>query len=164
MSEPGDLTSDFAEVGNLKDLRAVVYGDLLRGTFRGLSRDDWRRLLDVADSVHLEAGRTVLRQGLAGQGIFIVAEGMVQVARAGMDERSTDLAELGVGEVFGEMSYLEDREASASVITAAPTELVRIDAAKVTALLDADAALAARFYKALALALSDRLRRTNTLV
>lgn len=153
-----------SEANDLRDLRAVVYSDLLHGTFRGLTFDDWKVLLDVADSIDARADQVVLRQGMTDQGIFIVADGMVRVERVESDARQSHLAVLGVGEVFGEMSFLESCEASASVIAISDSELVHIDSAQVTALLEADTDLAARFYRALALTLSDRLRRTSTLV
>lgn len=164
MKSPKSAGNTFESASDLTDFRVVVYRDLLSGTFRHLSVEDWKKLLPVATSSHVRKDKVVLWQGMPGQGLFIVAEGVVRVVHVGSDERQTRLATLGAGEVFGEMSFLEKSVSSASVMTDVSTELIHIDTKVLLSLFEADHEFEARFYRSLALALSNRLRRTNYLV
>ena len=66
--------------------------------------------------VDVPAGTAVLREGDPGQGAYVVLRGQVQVSKHD-GERSVELARLGPGELFGEISLLSGRGATASVST-----------------------------------------------
>ena len=65
------------------------------------------------------------------------------------------------GELFGEMSFLEEAGASASVVADDEVEVDVIPGEHVRRLLDSLPGFAARFYHSLAVTLSERLRRTS---
>jgi CRP-like cAMP-binding protein len=81
---------------------------------------------DASDAVTLEAGQDVFREGEAGDELYIVQEGEVELltARGGQALR---LALLGPGEFFGEGSVLEGRRREATARTVSPCRLLRID-------------------------------------
>lgn len=66
--------------------------------------------------VEVPAGTEVLREGDPGQGAYVVLRGQVQVSKQDAG-RSVELARLGPGELFGEMSLLTGLGASATVST-----------------------------------------------
>lgn len=85
----------------------------------------------VADEVHLEAGRTVMRQGDLGQELAVVISGTVEVERNG-----EVIATLGPGSYFGEIALLESRTRTANVRAVTDVVLEVIDRRGVNTLLD----------------------------
>jgi CRP/FNR family transcriptional regulator, cyclic AMP receptor protein len=85
-------------------------------------------------------------------------DGEVSVAAAGVGE----IARLGVGEVLGEMSFVDKSPPSATVAATTPTQVLAIERTLVREHLAADPAFAARFYLAIAMYLSIRMRATIT--
>ncbi len=85
----------------------------------------------------------------------------MQIAQSG-DNNTVMLATLGSGAHFGEMSLLDAEPRSATARTLEDSELVVIAYDKLRAVLDAQPAIAAKFYRALALYLGGRLRATSS--
>lgn len=85
----------------------------------------------VADEVHVEAGRTIMRQGDLGQELAVVISGTVEVERDG-----TVIATLGPGSYFGEIALLESRTRTANVRAVTDAVLEVIDRRGVNTLLD----------------------------
>lgn len=154
----------FASVRNLRDLRLVVYADFLSGTFRDLTNDDWKMILDESSSSHYAPNSLIVEQGSDSPGICLVAEGYVRVVLKNDEGSDRMLARLAAGEIFGEMSFIEGTVTSAQVIAETDVEIVKFDADHLRRILASDHAFAARFYKSMALSFSTRLRRTNALV
>ena len=105
----------------------------------------------------------VLAQGTVGETLFIIADGEVRVERKDGDE-TWQLARLGGGAVFGEMSMLDKSGATADVVADGQVEILCVSGVDVEALAAADEGFAARFYRSLATTLSRRLRATNEIV
>jgi CRP/FNR family cyclic AMP-dependent transcriptional regulator len=81
--------------------------------FDGLTREALALIADAtAEEVHA-TGTKIFQYGDPGDKLFIILEGKVRISRevAGMGEEA--LAVLGPGEVFGEMSILDESPRSA---------------------------------------------------
>lgn len=85
----------------------------------------------VADEVHVEAGRTIMRQGDLGQELAVVIEGEVEVVRDG-----ARIATLGPGSYFGEIALLDSLTRTASVNAVTDVVLEVIDRRGLNTLLD----------------------------
>lgn len=68
-------------------------------------------------------GTLVMRQGDPGNCAYLIQSGSVVVYAEG-DEKRTQLAKLGPGEIFGEMALVFDETRSASVKAAEDTNLI----------------------------------------
>ncbi|MEM7743402.1 MAG: cyclic nucleotide-binding domain-containing protein [Pseudomonadota bacterium] len=122
-----------------------ILGDLLDQDLIWLARKGDLRKISV--------GETLIAEGAPLEDLFIITDGKLSVLVGG-----TEVAELGTGDVAGEMSFVEKQPPSADV--RAKTE-ARVLAVPRQALLEEfrrNDAFAARFYRALAVFLSDRLR------
>jgi CRP-like cAMP-binding protein len=80
--------------------------------FASLPPDEARRLADRFLFLELEPGMRVVSAGERSAGLFLLLCGVVDVERDG-----AALATLRPGDVFGEMSLLERKPATASIIT-----------------------------------------------
>jgi CRP/FNR family transcriptional regulator, cyclic AMP receptor protein len=78
--------------------------------FGGVSPDDLVAIGDRAIEVDFPAEHVIARQGEIGTGFFVVIEGHVRVVRDG-----EELARLGAGDFFGEMSVIDGKPRSAAV-------------------------------------------------
>ncbi|MGH7571499.1 MAG: cyclic nucleotide-binding domain-containing protein [Gemmatimonadota bacterium] len=94
--------------------------------FDALSEEETR---DLASRVRLEQyfkGETVIRQGTAGDSLYIIDNGQVEVI-VSHDGRSESLAQLGPRSFFGEMALLTGEERTATVVTLVPTDFFVVD-------------------------------------
>jgi extracellular factor (EF) 3-hydroxypalmitic acid methyl ester biosynthesis protein len=121
-----------------------------------------RRLLGESGRVStLHKDAMILEEGSARQSLFIVLSGRVRVVRTHLGT-SVTIATLDVGQIFGEMAYLEGIGSSASVFADLDgTKVLCLEASQVHTLLTSVPGLAVRFYESLALILSKRLRTTT---
>lgn len=99
--------------------------ELLRSIplFSGADPADLAALAEVATEAEIPAGRSIVRQGDPGSGLFVVLEGSVRVVRDG-----EQLAELGPGQWFGELAVLDRGPRTAAVITVVPTRCLAVAA------------------------------------
>jgi len=117
---------------------------------------DW--LIDHGKREPVGVGSVLIRQGQPISSFYLLLSGRLAVVDERLDGQ--ELATLGSGEIVGEMSFLDARPPSATVRVVEDGVVLSIARADLQAKLDTDPAFAARFYRALAVFLSDRLRST----
>ena len=101
--------------------RVLVYN-----VFRWLPLQDVQNVEATLDSLRVEAGDVIVRQGAPADKFFIIAEGEVEVIREdGEDVRH--VAVLGRGQLFGEIAILRDTPRTATVRATRPTTLLAMD-------------------------------------
>jgi CRP-like cAMP-binding protein len=103
----------------------------------------------------------IFEQNVPLRAIFVIDSGSVRVER---EDRGAmvPLAVLGVGEFFGEMSFVDGTPTSARVVADEPTELRVIDTGIVDNLSQVDPSFAGRLYRSIAAILAERLRLMST--
>ena len=86
--------------------------------FSGLADGDRAQVLEAFDRRVLPAGEEPVTQGQPSPGLFLIVAGKAEVLRRegkGKKEQVVRLAELGPADVFGEMSLVVERPATATV-------------------------------------------------
>lgn len=81
-----------------------------------LDVDERHKLARAFKAKRYAAGEVVLKQGVEGPGFFVVVSGTADVYRTDDDDVIEPLAVLSLGDVFGEVSLLEDVPVSATVV------------------------------------------------
>ena len=117
--------------------------------FSELSRSELSRISSVAKLVTYRNGATVMEEGSLGGRFFVIQSGTAKVQTGGRSR-----ATLGPGSYFGELSVLDGKPRSASVIATSPLETWSIAEFNFRALLKQYPALAVKLLAAL----SARLR------
>lgn len=115
---------------------------------------DW--LTSAGDKQTLKPGDVLVREGEHFGAISIIVSGSVAVLVKGKN-----VATIGAGEVVGEISLLDSRPPSATVIADEKTVVLSISVHDLKARLASDVGFAARLYHALGVFLAQRLRRNN---
>ena len=121
-----------------------------------LNDADLEWFLSAGKREKVPANAVVVGEGTQVDSIYVVMQGLLSVYLA--SRGSHILATLGAGQIFGEMSYLEDRPASATVRTLEDSELLTITRAELNTRLQSFPDFCGRFYKTLAKVTSRRLR------
>jgi CRP/FNR family transcriptional regulator, cyclic AMP receptor protein len=95
--------------------------------FEQCSRRELDLLQRAATLLDVPAGRNLAEQGATGREFVVLVEGTAAVTRDG-----TQLAVLGPGSFFGEMSLLEGKPRAATVTTLEPTKLLVLTSTEFT--------------------------------
>jgi CRP/FNR family cyclic AMP-dependent transcriptional regulator len=124
------------EIGHslLKALRSVP-------GFSSLDDRDLLQIVGVSMNLHWPAGSTVFTEGAPAEGLYIVLSGGVRIL-VGPKESESEVALIGPGEFFGELSLLEDRTHSKNARATEDTELMILPKESFRALLEVDTVLA----------------------
>ena len=117
MSEPGSIEQRKADQELATRMTALTSVDL----FRGLPEPMREELSAQLAYMPFAAGETVTREGDTDDGLYILVDGQAAV-RIGAGAEEREVATLGAGQFFGEMSLMTGEARTASVI--ATTDLV----------------------------------------
>lgn len=123
-----------------------------------LTRAERRQIADLAERVEVQAGEAVLFEGQRSDRLFFVEHGALSVLKRA-DDRDRPLAVLGVGDGFGDLSFVDDLPVSASVIADQDSALWAVSRTALERRAGAD--LLPRLYGALGALSSRRLRQQN---
>jgi CRP-like cAMP-binding protein len=119
-----------------------------------LTANDWALISDKATRTHFKKGEALVYRGRRANGVYLLLKGTARVQIPSQPEGPG----IGPGEICGEMSFLEDAPASASVIADGEVEAYHLDRPTLQNLFELFPHLASRFYRSLATNLSRRLR------
>ncbi|MCB1051220.1 MAG: Crp/Fnr family transcriptional regulator [Acidobacteria bacterium] len=93
----------------------------------------------------------------AGETMFMILSGKVKVSNVGPDGKEVILSVLGPGEIFGEMSLLDDEPRSANVTTLDQTEMLQLRRRDFINIFESNAEMLGKLLATL----SKRLRHAN---
>lgn len=135
--ETPDREQRKAEREHAQRMRAIARVDL----FDGLPADQRDRLADQLEFMPYAAGESVTREGDRDDGLFMIVEGAAAVC-IGNGHGSREVARLGAGEFFGEMSLMTGEVRTATVIAATDLVCYRMSKAAFKAILEETPAVA----------------------
>jgi CRP-like cAMP-binding protein len=90
--------------------------------FSGLTKKELTALARLSDEVDVAEGTTLATQGEHGRQVEVILQGTAVVRRNGRK-----VAELGRGDVVGEISLVTHRPRNADVVTTSPSTLLVLD-------------------------------------
>lgn len=115
-----------------------------------LPRSAIEQLADAAEHRQYGRGEIIARQGVVGEVLFVLVDGQVLVTHKGNVSSTQQLAVLGPGSIFGEVSVVTGQPRRATVRAKTPTEVVAVGKAAFKAVLEQSPALAERVSEVLA--------------
>lgn len=136
--------------------------------FSKLSFDETSRLAQIIVRTEVGEGTVVIEQNALGDALYVIQEGEARVSRDmnvdGHHDQAEELGRLGPGDLFGEMSLIDDLLTSARVTALRPMRLLKMPKSEFVKLLGSDDRFAVKVYQSFCRTLSDRLRRANELL
>lgn len=136
--------------------------------FQRLTFDETTRLGGLIEYLDAEPGTVVIEENSLGNALFVIAQGEVSITRDvnqdGAHDSAEEIGRLKDGDLFGEMSLIDDLLTSARVTTVTKCRLLKMPRERFEALLASDEKLAVKVYRSFCRTLSDRLRRTTSML
>jgi len=114
---------------------------------------EWMAQKGVVDKIPAQS--VLIEQGTPIGYLYIMLEGELSVRVGGTSGQ--EIAKLLSGEVVGEISFVDTRPPSASVVAIQDSFVLALDRGILSRKLEIDGLFAARFYRAIASFLADRL-------
>lgn len=102
--------------------------------------------------------RVLIHEGQRSEAMYIVVSGLFSVNIESQDHK--ELARISEGEIIGEVSFIDTRPPLASVRAIQESVVLSLPRVQLLSKLKQDTDFASRFYRAICLCLSDRLRGT----
>jgi len=118
-----------------------------------LTANDWTLIADKAIRKPFKEGEAIVLQGRRTHGLFLLLKGTASVQIPNGSPRA-----IGPGEVCGEISFLDDLPATATVNALGPVDTYYLDRQTLQSLFELFPHLGSRFYRSLSFSLSRRLR------
>ena len=124
--------------------------------FQNLSLEQIARLTTSANLIACNQGDVIMRQGSAGEMIFVILSGAIDVVH-----RGAPVTRLGPGSVVGDIAFLTRVRRTADIVAAADCRLLCLRPSTLNALMADAPALAATFLLNLARVLATRIAATT---
>jgi CRP/FNR family transcriptional regulator, cyclic AMP receptor protein len=120
--------------------------------FTECSQKELSRIASLADEIEVDKGTVLTKEGLPGRECFVVSEGKAKATL-----RGKKLASYGQGDVFGEMSLLDNEPRSATITAESDMVLFVVDSRSFWGLCEEAPSVTRKIMKAIA----QRLRRVE---
>jgi CRP-like cAMP-binding protein len=119
-----------------------------------VTQNDWMLIVDRAKRTVFKKDDVLIRAGKQHKTVYLLVQGNAKVEGA----TKAFIAQIGPGEICGEMAFLENGVASANVTAAGELEVCAVEWSALLDLFELYPHLGSRFYRSLAVNLSRRLR------
>jgi CRP/FNR family transcriptional regulator len=113
--------------------------------FHGVPQESLTRLAERAGEIDFEAGQHIVNQGQIGNGLYVIMAGEARIQRG--DE---EIAVLGQGDFFGELSVLDQKPRSASAVAVTDVSFLGLASWDLMAEIEHDPKLALNLLRELA--------------
>jgi len=126
--------------------------------FSSFSPDEISLLLFCSERIKYDKGAEIFKEGDFGTQFYAILKGKIEIRRKASGKI---LAQLGPGEVFGEMAVLDNQPRSATAVAATAVELFAFDGHR---MLNDFPHLSVKLLRYMARELSKRLRQADMLL
>lgn len=121
--------------------------------------EDLALLAGVLRERQFVAGDLVVNEGEIGSDLFLLLAGEVAVLRTGARSEQKQVAVIGAGEIFGEMSFLDRKPRTASVRAVKTSRVLVLTRDRFESLYQENLGVYARFLRLIADTITARLRK-----
>ena len=119
-----------------------------------LTPDDWALLVDRAKEVTFQKDEILIQKGRQTKMVYLLVKGTARIE----GDFKARIAQIGPGQISGEMAFLENDVASATVTAEEELKAYALEWSALRDLFELFPHLASRFYRSLAVTLARRLR------
>ena len=150
----------FKETFDFHDVQRIMFRLMERvDVFKELNQREVMLLLEASEKCTFDPGETIVREGSTGAYLYVIIEGSVSVIKGSDIGGGTELAKLGPGDSFGEVSLVDNGTRSASVMAMSTCILLRLAEKECWR----HPVISAKVYRNLARIIAKRLRNMDHL-
>lgn len=132
--------------------------------FNVLQEDDLSWMTAIAHPKTYQPGMFLMQEGQPIQSMYLALSGHLSVLESLPNGSKGNLLTLAAGELLGETSLLSNQSSSMTIEAVEPAEVLELSKQQLEQKLESDRDFAARFYRLLAIKLSERLRQLSNLM
>ena len=125
-----------------------------------LTEDDLKLLEEKGEVVKYKPKQIIVHQQSPCTKLYWIKKGLIQIDFDRL-YGSDVLGYLNEGDMFGEVSFMDHADTSASASAVKTAEILEVSREVLDSVLEQDANLAARFYRTVAMTLARRIRASN---
>lgn len=131
---------------------------------RGMLRDEVQVLAPFFQTYHIDSGTDIYQEGDTEAFLCLIVSGSVKVCKEYGGPTEKMISKLGAGETIGEMSVIDEKTRSASVIATSESILYAITRRNLVELHGSSQTIWAKLIYNIAVCLCHRLRQTNDML
>ncbi|MGL5082260.1 MAG: cyclic nucleotide-binding domain-containing protein [Microcoleaceae cyanobacterium] len=124
----------------------------------GLDDSDLQWIINRGKVKTIPPGETLIYEGRPINALYMVLSGLLRVSIFPNGEK--ELAQLSLGEVVGEISFIDSRPPLANVQAVEKSQVLAIPRYELNAQLNRNSGFSSRFYQGISLCLASRMRGT----
>ena len=121
-------------------------------------------MVSIGTSRAVQSTQVLIKEGDFSHGVFVLQQGSLIVTTSDLQQRQDQLAALSPGDLVGEMSWLEQRPAVATITAQAQCRVLELPTQDVVQLESQHPKMAAEFYQFIAQKLAIQIQRQNAWV
>ncbi|MCP3872053.1 MAG: cyclic nucleotide-binding domain-containing protein [Desulfobacteraceae bacterium] len=130
---------------------------------QGMTNYQKRKAILISELNEFEKGQLLMKKGTFGRSMYLILSGKVDVLRKkGTLERH--IAQLGPGQIFGEIGYVKEIQRTADIRAVTPVEVLRFDYKKLEQDLKFFPFIVAKLNFNISRVLGERLAETNEII
>jgi CRP-like cAMP-binding protein len=155
--------SDFQYASQKGGTHMDMFIQILKGnrTFAEFTDEELNMVLGMCEKVKYPKGEIIFRENESDDAsVYFIEEGMVQVSKTGKDKEKI-IAMFGMGNIFGEMSFLDKYARSATVTALEATTVYKLAPGKMPELVSKSSRTAMKLLGVFIKKLTMRLRQTD---
>lgn len=141
--------------------RGIEFNDkeqeLYQTVFASLSPLEFKKLNDIAEWIQVPEGTKIVEQGQKMRDLYLIYSGVTDVVVDGKN-----VAQLKDGQYVGEMSFMTEGDATASVVSHYPTEYLKWDQEGLKALMSRNPSLLFSLQSTMGKQLSKAVSQKNS--
>jgi hypothetical protein len=128
--------------------------------FDGMRASQIKKVILLGEVLETPIGHEVIREGESGKDMYVILDGAVSVRKGGLDA-SAEVAQMGPGQIFGEMALVTGQPRTATVVAMDDTKLLLLHWSGIEKLNRLYPRVSARLFKNLSAVLSRKLEQAS---
>ncbi len=129
--------------------------------FEAMSKNQIKKFILLANQKDFNEGENIVSAEDSSREMFVLLTGEADVCSSAKIGQKKVLESLGIGDVFGEMAFLNNAPRSADVVAKKPVEALVLSPDSIEKVTKADGKIAAQVYRNLSRLVAGRLARTT---
>jgi CRP-like cAMP-binding protein len=148
----------------LKEVEIMMDPKLLRDVpfFSDLNDGELEKISNIIRKKNFKVGETIFKESEDGQSLYIIRKGEVKACKTAPDGELFTLTIMKDGDIFGEMSFLDGRPRSATIVAVSDIETYVMEKSDFEGLVDGNPRIIYKLLKNIVFTIHSIVRGMNS--